>query len=106
MKIKTGDNVKVISGREKGKTGKVIQVIAGKRTGAGLIVVENVNLRKKHLRPKKRGDKGQVIELANPIAVSNVMLIDPTSKKPTRVGFRLEGDIKKRVAKVSDTVIG
>lgn len=106
MKIKSGDNVKVISGREKGKIGKVIQVLKNKRTGAAFVVIENVNLRKKHLRPKKSGDKGQVIELANPIAISNVMLIDPSSKKPTRVGYVREGDVKKRVAKVSNIHIG
>lgn len=105
MKIKSGDNVKVISGRDKGKTGKVIQVLKNDRTGTAFVVVENVNLRKKHLKAKKRGDKGQTIELANPIAFSNVMLIDPSSKKPTRVGYRIEGDTKKRVAKVSDTII-
>ena len=105
MKIKTGDNVKVLTGRDAGKTGKVIQIIFRERTGDALAVVEGVNLRKKHLRPSKRNEKGQVIELATPIHISNVMIIDPASKKPTRVGYKREGDTKKRVAKVSGAFI-
>lgn len=105
MKIKTGDNVKVLSGRDRGKTGKVIQVLRDKAAGRVFVVVENINMRKKHIRPAKRSDKGQVIELANPIDVSRVMLVDPASKKPTRVGFKREGDKKKRVALVSGAFI-
>lgn len=105
MKIKAGDNVKVLSGRDAGKTGKVIQVMRRKDRGDAYVVVEGVNLRKKHLRPSKRGEKGQVIELANPIHASKVMLIEPGSKKPTRVGYRREGDTKKRVAKASGSFL-
>ncbi len=105
MKIKTGDNVKVLTGRDAGKTGKVIQVLTRKDRGDAYVVVEGVNMRKKHLRPGKRGDKGQVIELASPLHMSNVMLIDPSSKKPTRVGYRKEGKEKKRIAKVSGSFV-
>lgn len=101
MKIKTGDNVKVISGRKenRGKSGKVLQVLNNKSNGKLYVVVEGVNLRKKHLRTKKAGEKGQTIELAAPIHISNVMLIDPKTNKTTRVGFKKEGNTKKRVAK-------
>lgn len=105
MHIKTGDNVKVLSGREKGKTGKVIQVINDKESGRSYVVVENLNLRKKHFRPRQKNEKGQVIELAAPIDASNVMVIDPKSNKPTRVGYTIEGDSKKRVAKKSGEFI-
>lgn len=107
MKIKTGDNVKVIAGRKENqsKIGKVLQILTNKQTGQSFVVVEGVNLRKKHLRSKKAGEKGQTIELASPIHVSNVMLIDPKSNKPTRVGFKKEGDKKVRVAKVSGEII-
>ena len=101
MKIKTTDNVKVLSGRERGKTGKVVQVLKNKRTAQLYVVVEGINLRKKHLRPKQKSESGRVIELAAPIHASNVMVIDPVSKKPTRVGWTIEGGTKKRVAKKS-----
>ena len=83
MKIKTNDNVKILSGKDRGKSGKVIQVMFDKRHEP-YVVVEGFNLRKKHLRPGKRGEKGRVIELAAPVHMSNVMLIDPNTKKPTR----------------------
>lgn len=98
MKIKTNDNVKVLSGKDRGKTGKVIQVLTNKETGDRYVVVEGANMRKKHLKPRQ-GEKGQVISLAAPLHVSKVMLIDPKSNKPTRVGFRVEGESKVRVAK-------
>lgn len=105
MKIKTGDNVKVISGRERGKAGKVIQVLRKEKTNQSYVVVEGVNLRKKHLRPQRRGDQGQTIELAAPLHASSVMLIDPATKQPTRVGYKIEGGVKKRVAKKSGEFI-
>lgn len=105
MKIKTGDNIKVISGRERGKAGRVIQVLHNQKANQSYVVVEGVNLRKKHLRPQRRGDKGQTIELAAPLHASNVMLVDPAAKKPTRVGYKIEGGSKKRVAKRSGEFI-
>ncbi|HYE60110.1 MAG TPA: 50S ribosomal protein L24 [Candidatus Kapabacteria bacterium] len=105
MKIKTNDNVKVLSGKNRGKTGKVIQVLTKKETGERYVVVEGVNMRKKHLKPGRKGDKGQTIELAAPIHASNVMLIDPKSNKPTRVGYKMEGTEKKRIAKRSGEFI-
>ena len=97
MKIKTGDKVQVLSGKDRGKTGKVIQLL--QRSRGAYVVVEGVNLLKKHLRPRQAGQKGQIIELSAPIHASNVMVIDPKSNKPTRIGFVTEGDQKKRVAK-------
>jgi len=105
MKIKTGDNVKVLSGKDKNKTGKVTQVLLNKKNNQSYAVVESLNLRKKHLRTQKRGEKGQTIELSFPIHISKVMLIDPNSKKPTRVGYKIEGKDKKRVSKRSGEFI-
>ncbi len=107
MKIKTGDKVKVIAGRKEnqGKTGKVLQILKNESKNQAYVVVEGVNLRKKHLRSRRAGEKGQTIELASPIHISNVMLIDPKSDKPTRVGYKIEGDKKVRVAKVSGEII-
>ena len=67
MKIKTGDKVKVLIGKDSGKTGKVIQVFDNEKKGQVYVVVENVNILKKNMRPRKEGEKGQIIELPAPI---------------------------------------
>lgn len=105
MKIKTGDKVKVLSGKDKGKTGKVVQVLHNKDSRQNFVVIESVNILKKHIRARRQGEKGQVIELPAPIQISNVMLLDPKSNKPTRVGFKMEGKEKKRIAKISGEFI-
>jgi large subunit ribosomal protein L24 len=104
MKIKTGDNVKVLSGREKGKTGNVEQILDGSN-GQTYVVVKGVNQRKKHIRARQTGDKGQIIEFSAPLHASSVMLIDPKSGKPTRVGYKMEGSDKKRVSKKSGELL-
>jgi len=105
MKIKAGDNVKVLSGKDRGKTGKVIQVLVNKSTGKSSVVIEKVNMLKKHVRAAKGGQKGQIIELPAPIDASNVMLIDPKTSKPTRVVYKMEGKEKKRIAQKSGEFI-
>jgi len=105
MKIKTGDKVKVLAGKDRGKEGKVVQVLFNQKKKLYYVVVEGVNLLKKHLRANKQGTQGQVIELPAPMPVSRVMLIDPKSGKPTRVGFKVEGKEKKRIARVSGEMI-
>ncbi len=105
MKIKTGDNVKILSGKDRGRTGKVVQVILNEVKGSHYVVVEGVNKLKKHLRASRNNEKGQVIELPAPIHSSNVMVIDPKTDKPTRVGFKIEGGDKKRVAKASGEIL-
>lgn len=101
MKIKTGDNVKILSGKDRGKTGKVIQTLFHEEKGRWFVVVEGMNAMKKHMRRRSNSEKGQVLELSAPIDASNVMVIDPASKKPTRVGYKKEGPTKKRIATVS-----
>ncbi|MFH1946988.1 MAG: 50S ribosomal protein L24 [Candidatus Magasanikbacteria bacterium] len=105
MKIKTGDKVKVLSGKDNGKTGKVIQVLFDKKTRQSYVVVEGVNVLKKHMRARRQGEKGQIIELPAPLNISNVMLIDSKSGKPSRVGYKMEGKEKKRIAKKSDEFV-
>ena len=105
MKIKTGDKVKVLSGKDRGKTGKVVQVLHNKKNSKDYVVVEDVNILKKHMRAGRKGEKGQVIELPAPIHISNVMLLDPKSGKATRVGYKKEGKVKNRIAKVSGEFI-
>ena len=101
MKIKTGDKVKVLTGKDKGKTGKVIQVLHNKNTAQTFVVVEDVNVLKKHMKARRQGEKGQIIELPAPLNMSNVMIIDPKSGKSSRVGYKMEGKEKKRISKKS-----
>ena len=85
MKLRTGDNVKVMTGKDKGKTGKVIQVFSA----LGRLVVEGVNSRTKHVRGRGREQKGQKISYFSPIEIANVMLVCPKCSKPTRVGHKI-----------------
>jgi len=101
MKIKKGDSVIVISGADKGKKSKVLRAFPK----LNKIIVEGVNKKKKHQKPNRSDQKGQIIEKTMPINVSNVMLIDPTSGKPTRVGRKLIGEKSVRFAKQSGATI-
>lgn len=78
-KLKTGDKVVVVSGSNKGKEGKITKILDSK------VIVEGVNIVKKHLKPKNNGGNGEIIETEAAIHVSNVMLVDPKTKKPTKV---------------------
>jgi len=95
MKIKKGDQVLIISGKDKGKKGKVID----SHPKENRIVVENINLRKKHNKPKTSNEKGQIIELPMPISVSAVKILCSKCGKAVRIGYRIEGEKKFRVCK-------
>ncbi len=95
MKIKKGDNVLIIRGKDRGKTGKVIRVLPKENK----IVVEGLNLVKKHVKPRRKGEKGKIIEISMPIYVSNVKLLCPNCRQPTRVGYKLENEEKFRICK-------
>lgn len=95
MKIKKGDKVKILTGKDRNKTGKVIKSIPFDQK----IIVEGLNIAKKSMRPRKEGEKGQIVETPMPLNVSNVMLVCPKCDKATRVGYNVEGDKKKRVCK-------
>ena len=99
MKIKKGDLVKVIAGKDKDKEGKVIAVNAKNNT----LLVEGVNMITKHAKPSMANQQGGIVHQEGPIHVSNVMLIH--EGKATRVGFRMEGDKKVRFAKATGKVI-
>ncbi|OGH69434.1 MAG: 50S ribosomal protein L24 [Candidatus Magasanikbacteria bacterium RIFCSPHIGHO2_01_FULL_47_8] len=101
MKIKVNDKVKVLSGKDKGKTGKVIQVFAEE----GKIVVEGVNKIKKHLRAKGQTDKGQVVELSSPMPMGKTMLLCPKCEKPIRVGYKTEAGKKNRYCRECGQII-
>lgn len=100
MKIKTGDNVQVIAGKDKGKTGKVLRTFPQEDK----VLVEGVNVVSKARKQTKK-QKGGFEEVTKPIHVSNVMILDPKEKKPTRIGI-IEKDGKRvRVAKKSGEVL-
>ena len=97
MRIRSEDIVLVTSGKDKGKTGKVLRTEPQRRR----VYVEGLNIVKKHSRPRsvkdtQRGDSGGIIDQEGPIHVSNVMLVDPTDNKPTRIGVRTTDDGKRQ----------
>jgi large subunit ribosomal protein L24 len=99
MKIKKGDMVKVIAGKDKDKEGKVISV----NQKDGTVLVEGVNMLTKHAKPSMANQNGGIIHQEGPINISNVMYIH--KGKATRVGFKMDGDKKVRVAKSTGEVI-
>jgi len=101
MNLVKGDKVIVIAGADKGKTGTIQKVIPE----SNRVVVENVNVRKKHQKPTQANPEGSIVEVYAPINASNVMLEDPKTKKPTRVGHKIVKGKKVRVAKKSGTVL-
>ena len=107
MKIRKDDMVKVISGKDRGKTGRVLRT----EPGRSRVYVEKLSIQKRHQRPTTLRDTqraqeiGGVIEVEGPIHVSNVMLLDPKSGDPTRVGIKREGGRRVRVSKKSGTEI-
>ena len=99
LKIKKGDTVKVIAGKDKDKEGKVISVDPKKNT----VLVEGVNMITKHTKPSMANQQGGIIHQEGPIDLSNVMYLH--KGKDTRVGFKMDGDKKVRVAKATGEVI-
>lgn len=99
MKIKKGDTVRVIAGKDKDKEGKVLEVNAKKNT----VLVEGINLVYKHEKPSMHNQSGGIVEQAAPIDISNVMYVHKGT--PTRVGFKMDGDKKVRYAKSTGDVI-
>ncbi|HOJ44732.1 MAG TPA: 50S ribosomal protein L24 [Bacilli bacterium] len=97
MKIKKGDKVIVIAGADKGKTGTVQKVF----TKLNRVVVEGINTHKKHRKPKQNNPEGSIVEIYAPIDVSNVAIVDPKTKKATRVGIKEVKGKKVRVTKAS-----
>ncbi len=95
MRIKKGDQVQIIAGKDKGKKGKVLRTLPSMEK----IVVEGLNMMKKHVRPRREREQGQRVEIAAPMPVSNAMLICPNCGKMTRVGYVVSEQRKSRVCK-------
>lgn len=90
MKIRKGDTIKIRIGKDASKSGKVLSV----DKKANKLLVEGLNMFKKHVRPKRQGEKGEIVSVPRPMSVSNVMLVCPNCKKSVRVGYRIEGKNK------------
>jgi large subunit ribosomal protein L24 len=103
VKVKKNDQVVILSGRDKGRRGRVIEVL----TKEGKVVVEGYNMMKKHVRPnRQRGISGGILEREAPMDISNVMVIEPGTKKPTRIGYQVLQDGRKvRVSRKTGVVI-
>lgn len=98
MKLQRKDTVMVMSGRDRGKTGEIVAVLP--RTNQ--VVIEGVNVVKRHTKPSQSSPKGGIIELTKPVKASKVMVIDPSSGRPARIGYKLDKNGKKeRIFKVS-----
>lgn len=95
MKIKKGDTVLIISGKYRGKKGKVLKTFPREKK----ILVEGANLVKKHQKPRRTGEKGQIIEMPAPLYVSNAKLICPKCGKATKVGYKIVEEKKYRICK-------
>jgi large subunit ribosomal protein L24 len=100
LKVKKGDKVVVITGRDKGKQGEILKVLREENR----VLVQGVNIVKRHQR-QTQTEQGGIISKEAPIHVSNVAHIDPKTQKPTRVGFKMDGDKKVRVARRSGEAI-
>lgn len=95
MKLKKGDKVIVIAGKERGKSSTIVRVLPREN----LVILDGLNLAKRHRRPSSQNRKGQIIDRAMPMHASNVMIVDPKTGKPTRVKFRRDKEgVRVRVA--------
>jgi large subunit ribosomal protein L24 len=99
MKLHKGDNVKIMSGKDRGKAGAVLHAYPEEDR----IVIDGLNLFKKRSKPKKQGQKGEMVLVPRPMPASKVMLICANCKRPTRVGFRMDGQRKVRYCKKCKT---
>ena len=101
MKIRKGDKVRIMTGNDRGKTGMVRAALPDE----GRIIVEGVNIKKKHARPRSQGQKGELIKIPAPFPVSRAMLMCPTCAKATRVGMRKDQDTSVRMCRKCGTAI-
>ncbi len=100
-RIRRGDTVRVVTGKDKGKKAKVMAVLPKEDK----VLVEGVNMVKKHVRPKRSGEKGQRVSVAAPVHISNVQLVCPSCKKSSRVGVKRQDRRRQRVCKKCQAVI-
>lgn len=95
MKLQKGDHVKIVRGKDSGKTGKVERLYAKE----GKVLVEGINQYKRHVKARSANQKSEIVDITKPLSLSNVILVCPKCKKPTRVGYKLLKDGKARICK-------
>jgi large subunit ribosomal protein L24 len=98
MKFKVSDNVIVLTGKDKGKTGALTRILKKE----GRVVVEGLNKQVRHVK-KKNGETGERVEFFAPMDISNIAIVDPKTKKASRIGYKIEDGVKTRIAKKSGT---
>ncbi len=101
MKIKKGDTVQILSGNDKGKTGEVLETIPK----TSRIIVKGINIRKKHVKPKKQGEEGGIIPVECSIHSSKAGVVCPKCGKATKIGIKIQDDKKVRFCKKCDAII-
>lgn len=101
IRLKKGDEVVVLTGKSRGESGKIDRIDAKKMK----VFVENVNISKRHTRPGSTNEEGGILDKVMPLHISNVALVDPQSKKPTKVGYKVEDGKKKRFARASGALL-
>lgn len=100
MKIHKGDTIKIMVGKDAGKTGKVLRVYVD----VNKVLLENLNLVKKHRRPRKQGEKGEIISVARPVSAANVMLVCKNCGKPVRAGYKIEKTVPAKARAVKTRI--
>jgi len=101
MKLKKGDQVLIIKGKDRGKVGKITKALPKENR----VIIEGLNLVKKNIKPRREGEKGKIIEIPRPVSISNVKLICSNCLKPTRIGYKFEGQKKYRYCKKCQKLI-
>ncbi len=91
IRLKKGDNVVITAGKHKGKTGKVVAT----HPATNMVTVENINIVKRHVKPTQQKPQGGIFEITKPITVSNVAIVEPTSKKASKIGYSFDKDGNK-----------
>ena len=100
-RVKKGDTVLIQVGKDRGKTGKVLTMLPRDRR----LIVDGLNLVKKHIRPRRAGEKGQVVEIPSPMPIARVLVVCPSCTKATRVGIRRTSGTRERVCKKCSSVL-
>ncbi len=101
IKFKKGDIVHILKGKDRGKSGKILKVLTEK----GKVLVEGINQLKKNIRPKREGEKGQIITVSHPVPASNIAFICTHCRKPTRLGMKIDGKTKKKYCKKCQAMV-
>ncbi len=101
MKLKLRDKVIMLAGRDKGKTGEVAHILPK----TNQVVVEGLNVVKRHTKPSNKQPRGGILEIAKPITAGKVALVCPSCKEPTRIGYRVNGKNKDRICRKCEAVV-